>query len=73
MDWTEQARKWAEGGLNPSEMYEMPFSRLYAIYYMPKPESNVVSFDNPEDLRAFRNERRKRMGLTPLPEPKPKE
>lgn len=71
MDWLRHAKKWAENGMNPNEMYTMPFSRLYAVFFHQPPEESKPVIENVEDLRELRNERRKRMGLPLIPS-KPK-
>ena len=73
MDWLAIARKWAEAGQSPNEMYEMPFSRLYAVYFMPPEDKGQVPIDSVEDLREIRNERRKKMGLPLIPDTKPED
>lgn len=70
MNWLESAKKWAENGSDPNVFYTMPFCRLYAVFFAIPDVAPTI--DTVGDLRILRNEKRKRLGLPLIPEPKAK-
>ena len=66
--WNKLASDIAKGGLAPgdaSHLFDWPFSRVVAVYLMDSVQP-TPSLSDPDSMREWRNEQRKKKGLPPL-------